>query len=196
MIANVVSQTLKHVWTALEPLNLPMAVMGGLALARWQHVRATRDVDLLLALGSLDLDKVLATLQARDVHARRSPPKVSLGSLSIVQLNYEVPETFIPVQIDLLLAESEYHRTALARSVSTRLPDMDLEVSVLTCEDLVLHKLLAGRIIDRADSAALLRANRDILEVTYLQEWVAKLELKAGFKEVWLEAFPGASLPE
>lgn len=37
---------LRRAWLAIEPLGLPVAVMGGLALAVWQHVRATRDVDL------------------------------------------------------------------------------------------------------------------------------------------------------
>jgi hypothetical protein len=40
-------RALKHVWVALQPLNLPMAVMGGIAVAAWKHVRATQDVDLL-----------------------------------------------------------------------------------------------------------------------------------------------------
>jgi len=46
--AEVVLKALKHVWVSLEPFHAPMAVMGGLALAAWRHVRATRDVDLLI----------------------------------------------------------------------------------------------------------------------------------------------------
>jgi hypothetical protein len=41
---------LKHAWITLEPLGLPMAVMGGLALATWKHVRTTCDVDLLVGV--------------------------------------------------------------------------------------------------------------------------------------------------
>jgi hypothetical protein len=36
--AEVVLKALKHVWVSLQPLQAPMAVMGGLALAAWRHV--------------------------------------------------------------------------------------------------------------------------------------------------------------
>jgi hypothetical protein len=195
MVARVVSSALKHVWTILQPLNLPMAVMGGIALARWQHVRATRDVDLLLALGNLELDQVLASLRAGDVHSKHTPPVVRVGSLNLVQLSYEAPETFLPVQIDLLMAETPYHHAALARRVSTQIPELQLDVAVLTCEDLILHKLLAGRLIDRADATALLRANRPTLEMPYLTQWLTRLGLDDSFGEIWSEAFPGESAP-
>jgi len=39
--------TLDHVWGVLAPLGHHVAVMGGISLAAWNHIRATRDVDLL-----------------------------------------------------------------------------------------------------------------------------------------------------
>jgi hypothetical protein len=52
MPASLVLGALQHVWRSLEPFKLPMALMGGLALATWQHLRATRDIDILISLGS------------------------------------------------------------------------------------------------------------------------------------------------
>ena len=46
MHGEAVIRTLRHVWVTLEPLELPMAVTGGIAMAAWKLVRATRDVDL------------------------------------------------------------------------------------------------------------------------------------------------------
>ena len=77
----------------------------------------------------------------------------------------------------------------------TRLPELDVEIAVLTCEDLILHKLLAGRIIDRADAAALLRANRESLDVDYILTRTDRLALAVDLAEIWNEAFPGESLP-
>jgi len=37
------------------------------------------------------------------------------------------------------------------------LPGLDIPIAILNCEDVILHKLIAGRIIDRADAAMLLR---------------------------------------
>ena len=60
---------------------------------------------------------------------------------------------------------------------------------MLSCEDLILFKLHAGRILDLSDCAYLLRFNRDTLDFGYLQQWVHKLRLTTEFAEIWREAF-------
>jgi hypothetical protein len=47
MSNNPVLATLEHVWQALDSLGHPIALMGGLSVAAWGHLRTTRDVDLL-----------------------------------------------------------------------------------------------------------------------------------------------------
>lgn len=191
MAAELVLQTLRHVWIALAPLNVPVAVIGGIALAAWKHIRATRDVDLLVGVGQESFDSVLQRLVAAGLRPKRNPPVIDLGRLKIVQFLYEPPEAFLGLQVDLLLADSEYHRCALQRRIPTALPDLDMDVAVLACEDLILHKLLAGRMIDRADIVALVRANRETLDLAYLNCWADKLSLNAELAEAWQEAVPG-----
>jgi hypothetical protein len=191
-----VLQSLRHVWLALDPLETPMAVMGGLALATWKHIRATRDVDLLVELGANDLDQLIAHLRAAGLRPKRSPPTISLGDLDVLSLLYEPPEAFVELQIDLLLAKSEYHREALRRRIPVILPGLDVPIAVLTCEDLILHKLLAGLLIDLADAAALVRANRESLDWDYLARWARQLEVAEDLDRAREDAFPsGRGVP-
>jgi len=67
---------------------------------------------------------------------------------------------------------------------------------VTACEDLILHKLLAGRLLDRADAAVLLRANRADLNLEYLLAWTITLSLGDELAQVWEEAFPGKAMRE
>ena len=53
------------------------------------------------------------------------------------------------VIVDLLLADSAYLQTALARTRTV--PFGSLPVPILTLEDLIILKTLAGRLQDRAD---------------------------------------------
>ncbi len=195
MPSEALLKALRHVWLTLRRLNVPTAVMGGIALAAWKYVRATRDVDLLVSIGGRDTEHLIAELRAAGIHRKGTSPVTSLGQLTAVQLEYEPPETFMALQVDLLLAKSDYHEQALRRQVSMRLPDLDVEIGVLACEDLILHKLLAGRIIDRADVAALLRANRESLDLRYLLPQAKDLDVTAGLAEAWDEAIPGEPLP-
>jgi hypothetical protein len=196
MAAKVVLAALRHVWATLEPTGCPRALMGGLSLSFWRHVRSTQDVDLLIDLSPVGIEGILEVLQQAGIRTKRQPPVVDLGSVRIIQLLYEPKEAVLDIQIDLLLAESAFHREALARRVAARLSDADLDLFTLSCEDLLILKMTAGRIIDRADAAALLRLNRAGLDVPYLQKWVTQLNLRAEWTEVWSEAVPDESIPE
>ncbi len=195
MPSDAVLATLKHVWQTLESLDLPMAVIGGIAVSTWKHVRVTRDVDLLVAIGDTSPDDLVKRLAAVGIRPKRQDPLVKLSDAEFLQLKYEPPETFVDVQIDLLLAHSPYQRQALSRRVPVPSSELGFDVCVLSCEDLILHKLLAGRIIDRADAAALLRANRRSIDSGYLLKWTAALRLSGELAEIWDEAFPGELPP-
>ena len=195
MPADAVLRSLRHLWVTLEPLKLPMAVIGGIALAAWKHVRATRDVGLLLGIAEHDLNDVFGRLRAAEIRPKHDPPVRSVGELDVVQLLYEPPETFLDLQIDLLLARSGYHLDALERRIPTQLPDLDIEIAVLACEDMILHKLVSGRIIDRVDAAALLRANRGTLNLGYLALRTHTLDIGKEYAHVWNDAFPGEPVP-
>lgn len=116
---------------------------------------------------------------------------ISLGNSDVLQLLYEPPGVLVDLQIDLLLADTAYHREALTRRVSLTLESIQRTLYVLSCEDLILHKLIASRIIDRADAIALIRANHNQLDTEYLQRWVTALRLESEFADVFGEAFPG-----
>ena len=193
MVADVLLTTLCQAWQTLEAAGARQALMGGLALASWKHVRATRDVDLLVEVPHDDLDRLLATLRAADIRPRRRPEVTQLGKLRLIQCIYEPPGALMDLNVDLLLAECAYQRQALDRRVSERLAGLNL--FILACEDLILHKLLAGRMIDRADCVALVRLQRGHLDWKYLNHWAARLGLVSGLSETWSEAFPGEPTP-
>ncbi|MGA2797723.1 MAG: hypothetical protein ABSE63_09105 [Thermoguttaceae bacterium] len=195
MAAELLIKALQAIWNALRSMNIPAAVMGGLAMSLWKYPRATRDVVLLIGIETRQLNKILLHLQALGFRPKHSPPIMPLGQLNIIQMLYEPSEAFMEVQIDLLLAETNYLRTALERRISTQLPDISIETAVLTCEDLILHKLLAGRLIDRADIAALLKLNRASLDRHYLAYWANQLQLAAEFVFIWHESLPDEPIP-
>jgi hypothetical protein len=81
MPGEIVSGVLRHVWTTLEPLGHPMALMGGMSLAAWNRIRATQDVDLLIGLRRDAVQPLIDRLGQRGypaqeksaAHRRRGP---------------------------------------------------------------------------------------------------------------------------
>lgn len=195
MAGETVRALLNHVWTSLAPLQNPCALMGGTALAVWNHPRATRDIDLLISVETNDIEKVITCLAAAGCRTKHHPPVRTLGSIRFVQFLYTPPGEFYDAQFDLWLADTELQQSAITRRVSRDLPGLDRPIDVLRCDDLILFKLVADRLIDRADAATLLRENRDQIDFEYVLSWVERLDLTHSFAEVWREAFPGEEPP-
>jgi hypothetical protein len=187
--------TLDRLWSLLEPLGYPLAVMGGISLAAWGRIRATRDVDLLVAVDESALDRVIVALGAHGFRPKRLPPVITVGHHKFAQFLYTPPEEFYDVQFDLLLAETALQKSAIARRIRSEVPGLTRSIDVLNCDDLILFKLIAGRFIDRADAAMLLRDNRDAIDFDYLQRWIEELKVRELYDEVWRDAFPDESEP-
>jgi hypothetical protein len=119
-------------WRAVASLDIPAALMGGIAMSVWKHIRATRDVDILVGVGSADEGRLLRCLAENGFIAFTSPPIRPIGDFRLLQVMFEPPEAFVSIRADLLIVQTEYHRKALERRVTARLPYIDLPLSVLT----------------------------------------------------------------
>ena len=175
MVSQAVFRTLEHVWKTLKPLHVDMAVMGGIALAVWEHLRGTQGIDVLIGLSGVEVDDLIEALERAGFQAKRQAKIQPLGDIDLLQVRYEPPNLLMDIQVDLLIARSDYYQQALDRAVSIKLPQVDLDARVVSVEDLILIKLLAGRIIDRVDIIALVKANRDSMDLGYLNGWSASL---------------------
>lgn len=195
MAGEGVIATLRHAWVTLEPLQLPMAVIGGLALSAWNHARYTRDADILIGIDETNVNAVLKAVIEAGFQPKKLPPILQIDDQQLIQLKFVPPDGIAPFQLDLLFAGSEYQKTALSRCVAQEIPGLDYPVKVLRPDDLILLKLYAGRMIDRADAAMLLRENREEIDFAYLAKWIKYFALQKEFAEIWPEAFPEERMP-
>ena len=187
MATEAVLETLRQLWLVLDENKVQAAVVGGLALAVWKHPRSTLDVDVLLIADGKQYDELIDCLR-RARFERKRDEVIHLGETDLVQFHYEPVGAYIDVQVDLLRARSAYAREAVGRCITLGENALGFPVQVLGCEDLILLKLLAGRIIDRADAAALLRANIGAIKEDLLNSLAARLGLTSALVEIRREA--------
>ena len=195
MLGEVLGRCLRDTWAIVGNLGLPRAVMGGIALMAWFHPRNTRDIDLLIGIDGTDPDTVLRALQGRGYRPLRSPALVSVGTDRFFQFFCTPSGTYVDIKVDMLLAESPLHREALSRRTPVDWPEVQLHVEAVTCEDLILLKLSAGRPIDEADVAALIAANRSNLDYSYLRRWLPQIQRVARWGQCWQRACPNIPDP-
>lgn len=131
-----------------EAQHVPYALMDGLAVAAWGAPRATEDVDFLAeAVPSAGLDSALRAA-GFEIEWRRGSPDDPIPLLLRLR-RHPGPET------DVVCATRAWEREMLARAVRLRLPQ-GLEIPVVSVEDLIVLKLMAGGPGDLADVADLL----------------------------------------
>ena len=161
----------------LRQLSIDWALIGALAANRYRaSPRLTQDVDLLLADAGPGLAELEAALSASGWTVVRADPSGELLRLRHAE--------FGPA--DLLVAGTDYQQQAIRRARVEPLSPNE-KIPVVTAEDVIVHKLIAGRYQDLADIEAILVSPID-LDTSYIEQWAEFWEVQ----ELWHELLKAA----
>ena len=146
-------QALRKIISVLENLGVPYALIGGLALAFYEVVRATKDLDLLILLSPADMAKLAEQLTANGLPAgaRKGAPGDPVVGVVVVQ----VPVGGGQLTCDLLLPSARWQWEAVRNARTSELEGS--QVRVVQARDLFLLKLHAGGPQDLLDASRLLQ---------------------------------------
>ena len=156
---------------------------GGLAMNYHGRERASRDVDFWLVGKSDQLPAILNELYRHDV--RRHPIDQSKfvapdGEFWWVPLQYGFPDA-VPVDVDLLVAQNEFMAFMYATGIESSING--IRVRVIGREALLVLRLRAFRIQDRADLQDLLFARRPFDRELVLA-WLQKFKIEHRLAEI------------
>jgi len=148
-------------------------LIGALAANRYRRSpRLTQDVDLLLADTGAGLEVLEAALRDAGWDVRRATPDGDLLRLKHSDLGIA----------DLMIAGTDYQRTALERARGESIGGGDV-VPVLGADDVIVHKLIAGRNQDLADIEAILESG-NVLDEGYIERWADFWDVSAQWREL------------
>ncbi len=136
----------------LDRARLPYMIIGGQAVLLHGEPRLTRDVDVTLGAGLDRLEDLLAALGGMGLRPLVDPADFTKRTLV---LPCDDPTTGL--RVDFILSFTTYEREAIARA--KRIEVGGEGVKFATAEDLIVHKILAGRPRDLEDVRGVLRKN-------------------------------------
>jgi hypothetical protein len=167
------AETVREFAELFDGMAVPYAVMGGLAVRAYGIPRATYDVDFTAAVPRNRLPDLYAAVADLGYTV---PEPYSAGwvdavaGMPLVKFRHYLADRGI--DIDVFLAESAFQVQLLSRR---RREDVDgLIVWLVSPEDLVLLKLIAGRPRDIADIGDVLFI-QGRLDEAYMRQWAATL---------------------
>jgi hypothetical protein len=154
----------------LETEGLTYAVIGALARNAWARPRASTDVDFAVALGAGGATRLRDALESRGftfVREHTVEPADDLPDLLFLR----APDG---VRVDFLVAKTEFEEAALSRAHEARVGDRLCRV--VSPEDLVVYKVVAGRTRDLADVEEVVQARiaaGEAFDWAHVEKWVA-----------------------
>ncbi len=149
------------------------ALIGAAARNAWAPPRATTDLDLVIALNAdtaVELHKRLEEAGLTVRHELRTDPTEKVADIVFAE-----GEDYTPRKLDLLVAKTPFEQSALLRAVEIDVGGR--RCRVITPEDLLVYKLIAGRHrddLDIRDVVATRRAAGEAIDWAYVEKWASE----------------------
>jgi predicted nucleotidyltransferase len=163
-----IRKTLADLTKALQQIEAPSMVIGGIAVIAHGVARQTVDIDATVLATRLDTSQILAALAGYAIHPRIADVLEFAERSQVLLLVHE--ETRVTLEISL--AFSSFEQEALEKAVEVDFGGVRIPVAVP--EDLVIYKALAWRDQDRYDIEQLLTLHGDHIDLKRVRTFVCE----------------------
>ncbi|MCS6935952.1 MAG: nucleotidyltransferase [Candidatus Bipolaricaulota bacterium] len=165
MIVMTPLQAAAEIAEFLEQQGIAYVLLGGLAVQYWGEPRTTRDVDVTVLVPQEQQERFFAEILAR--FRPRLPDALDFARRHRVLL----VETQHGVPVDISLGIPGYEEEVMRRAISVSLSGLPA-IRLISAEDLIIHKCVAGRARDREDIENILIRQQLKLDLAYIRQWL------------------------
>jgi predicted nucleotidyltransferase len=164
---------LSKVALQLKKASVPYMVIGGQAVLVYGEPRLTRDIDITLGIGVREIDRVQKVMEILGLKSLVEKEK------EFVERNMVLPtlDKKSGIRIDFIFSFSPYERQAIERAKDVKLGRAQVRFASL--EDVVIHKVIAGRARDFEDVKSILLKNPKY-DLAYIVKWLKEFDRSLG----------------
>lgn len=155
---------------ALDKFNIPYMIIGGQAVLFYGEPRFTRDIDITLGIDVTDLDKFLKIISGLKFKPMIKNVRSFVSDTMVLPVN----DTPSGIRIDFIFSNSEFEKEAIKRVKQIKYNGTTIKIASL--EDVIIHKMVAGRPRDIEDIVAMLLKNTEY-DSKYILSWLRKFDL-------------------
>jgi len=169
---------LKKIANELNAHNIPYMVIGGQAVLIYGEPRLTKDIDITLGVGVSKLNEINSIVKKLNLKILVDENFVQNTMVLLV-----IDEK-IGIRVDFIFSFSLYEKQAIKRATDIKFGNTIVKFASL--EDLVIHKIIAGRAIDIEDVRSIILKNPDY-DAEYIKRWLQ--EFDKSLNEKFLKVF-------
>ncbi|MBI4487717.1 MAG: nucleotidyltransferase [Deltaproteobacteria bacterium] len=149
----------------LDEQGVPYAFLGGLVVQHWGEPRATQDVDVVVVVPSEHEQAFLK------VAAERFQPRLPNAIAFARRHRMLLLAASDGTPVDISLGIPGYEEEVMRRAVSVSFGELR-PIRIVTAEDLIVHKCVAGRARDIEDVERILVRQHLALDLRYIRKWL------------------------
>jgi len=178
----VIQKLIKEIAESLDEERIPYMIIGGQAVLIYGRPRLTRDIDITLGIDADDFALVEKTCKKLKLKMLPENPKNFAKETNV--LPAEEPTSGI--RIDFIFSFSPYETQAIKRAKEIIIDNYPVKFA--SCEDVIIHKMVAARAVDAEDVKSILIKNKDSIDLEYITGWLLEFS-KISEHEGILEGF-------
>jgi predicted nucleotidyltransferase len=172
-LQRIFADVLGELATRFDDADIRYMIVGGIAVGLHTAARATKDIDFAILA---DEDQTRALVAAQEGAGWSARIHGAPGPGAVIRFSRTGGDG-VARWVDVLCAGTPFEERALSRARQRRL--FGRSIPVVSVEDLIVFKLIAGRPQDLVDVYNLLRDHRDTLDDDYLKRSAEEWELGA-----------------
>ena len=179
-------ELLSRIGRILEEHSLPYMIIGGQAVLLYGEPRLTRDIDVTLGVDVARLPTLLTAV--REAEFKPLPENIPQFVRNTMVL--PVVDEQSSVRVDFIFSFTPYEQEAITRAKTVSIEGQDIRFA--SAEDVVIHKIFAGRPRDLEDVHSIVLKNPGI-DRTYIGNWLEQFDASRdetdgkGFVETFLK---------
>lgn len=174
-------ETLARIAASLESAGIPYMIIGGQAVLLYGEPRLTRDIDITLGIDIDRLEALLAVVR----HLSLKPLPEDAAAFVRQTMVLPTLDEATGIRVDFIFSFTPYESQAILRAKKVRILDQD--VCFAAVEDLIIHKIFAGRPRDIEDVQTVILKNA-AMDIPYIEEWLKAFDAVSDEKN-FLAAF-------
>ena len=163
------SSLIERLAVSLDSAGIAYMLIGGQAVLLYGEPRLTRDIDITLGLPPSDVERLLALAANLAAEVLADKPAEFAAETSVLPCR----DSATSIRIDFIFSWSAYEQEALSRVNKVTLGAS--QVCFASPEDVVVHKMVAGRPRDLEDVRSILVKNPG-LDLDYIRKWLAEFD--------------------
>jgi predicted nucleotidyltransferase len=164
----VIEKLIKKIAQRLDEDKIPYMVIGGQAVLIYGRPRLTLDIDITLGI---DTDKFQVIEKVcTELGLRILPENPEAFAKETKVLPAEESES--KIRLDFIFSFTPYEAQAIGRVKEVLMSDYPVKFA--SCEDVIIHKMVAARAIDEEDVRSILIKNKGAIDLKYVKKWLSE----------------------